>query len=591
MTEKVNWDLDSLYPGGSSSPALAEFLAQLTNAIGQAEAASLPPELTAHSQPAWVERIHTLYELGARLSQAGEFIECLQAQNVKDDRARQLAGQIDPLSARLGTLWTNLAAACAAQPDAAWHALLTETDLSAVAFHLNEQRSLARQKMDPAREALVNELATDGYHAWGRLYDLLSGDKEVLFQGQPTSLGQLQGKFVDDPDRTVRQEAFNLYENAWRELAKPCALALNYQAGFRLSLYKHRGWPSVLQEPLQKNRLSAATLEAMWSVIEAKSAKLLDYFAAKAKLYGLEQLSWFDLDAPVGTVTKQFTFAEAAEFVVESIRTFNPDIAAYCQMAIDRRWIEAEDRPGKQAGAFCTSLPLSRETRIFMTFNGSFNGLLTLAHELGHGYHSWVMRDLPYGARRYAMSVAETASTFNELIVKRAALQAATSHEERLSLLAAQLNDAASFLMNIRARFDFERTFFQARAQAQLSVDQLNALMLEAQKTAFKGGLERYHPSFWASKLHFYITGYPFYNFPYTFGYLFSNGLYAQALAEGPSFSQRYIALLRDTGSMSTEALAQTHLGLDLTQPEFWELAVERVLAEVDDFVALVAQT
>ena len=402
------------------------------------------------------------------------------------------------------------------------------------------------------------------------------------------SLGQLQNKYIDDPDRTVRQKAFALFEATWADLAKTCGLAFNNQAGFRLTLYKYRGWDSVLKEPLLNNRLTADTLEAMWSVIDAKSAKLLDYFAAKAKLYGLDKLSWYDVNAPVGENTRTFSYAEAADFVVDNIRRFNPDIADFCRAAIEQRWVESENRPGKRAGAFCTSFPLISQSRIFMTFNGSFNGLLTLAHELGHGYHSWVMRDLPYGARRYTMSVAETASTFNESVINDASFKAAANDQERLSLLGTKLNDVASFLMNIRCRFDFEVAFFEQRAKKSLSVDELSGLMLSAQKTAFKNGLADYHPLFWASKLHFYMTDAPFYNFPYTFGYLFSNGVYAQALAEGPAFADRYIALLRDTGSMTTEELAQTHLGVDLTKPEFWETAVNRVLADVDEFRVLV---
>jgi oligoendopeptidase F len=257
-------------------------------------------------------------------------------------------------------------------------------------------------------------------------------------------------------------------------------------------------------------------------------------------------------------------------------------------MAIDQSWIEAEYRPGKRAGAYCTSLPLKKQSRIFMTYNGSYNGMLTLAHELGHGYHSWVMFDLPYGARRYAMSVAETASTFNETVVREASLKATAAEQEQLSILGTKLNDATSYLMNIRARFDFELAFFKERAKKNLSVDELSELMVSAQKRAYKEGLADYHPLFWASKLHFYITRAPFYNFPYTFGFLFSNGVYAQALAEGRSFQERYMALLRETGSMTTEDLAKTHLGVDLTRPEFWETAVERVLAEVDPFVRLV---
>jgi pepF/M3 family oligoendopeptidase len=591
MTISPNWELDSIFEGGSQSKPLADFLDGLTNDLSAFEAAGLPPTLDNSTQAAWVETIQTFYDLYARLGQAGSFVGCLVSQNVKDDKALQLMGQIDALGARLGTISTQLAALAAQQDDAAWESLTTNTELKAVAFNLNEERNLARQKMSPELETLANELATDGYHAWDRLYGVMAGDKEVEFAGQPMSLGQLQSKYTDDPNRDTRRRAFELFEESWQTLAKNCALALNHQAGFRLTLYKHRSWDSVLREPLLDNRLTLDTLEAMWSVIDAKSPKLLDYFAAKAKLFGVDKLSWFDVAAPVGEVTRTFTFAEAADFVVDSTRTFNANIADYCRMAVDRRWVEAEDRPGKRAGAYCTSLPLSKESRIFMTYNGSFNGMLTLAHELGHGYHGWVMRDLPYGARFYTASVAETASTFNETVVRDASFKAAPDNRERLSILGAKLNDAASYLMNIRARFDFERAFFEQRAAKNLSVDELNELMLSAQKTAFKDGLADYHPLFWASKLHFYITRAPFYNFPYTFGYLFSNGVYAQALAEGAAFNERYVALLRDTGSMTTEELAQTHLGVDLTQPDFWEAAVGRVLADVDDFVRLVDKT
>ena len=581
------WDLESIFPGGSSSPNLIDFIGQLKADFTVIEAVSWPEVLTTETESEWANAIQSLYALGDRLRQAASFVACLVSQDVKDDRAVQLDADVDQLSARLGTLWTQLRAAFAQMDDADWTALLSKPPLDAVAFHLNEERDEARLKMSPELETLANDLAADGYHGWNRLYGLISGNQEVEFEGKPMSLGQLQYKMFDDTDRAVRRAAFDLFEETWADIAKPCAVALNNQAGFRLALYKHRGWESILKEPLLENRLSVAALEAMWSVIDAKSDKLLDYFAAKAKLLGLERLSWFDMYAPVGNSAHTFTYLEAADFTVENLRRFNPDIADFSRMAIDQRWIEAEDRPGKRAGGFCTGFPLSKQSRIFMTFTGSVNGLMTLAHELGHAYHSWVMWDMPSGARRYTMSVAETASTFNEIVVRDAAYKAAADDNERLSLLATKLDDAISFLLDIRSRFDFELAFFKERHNKSLGVDELNGLMEQAQRTAFKNGLERYHPLFWASKLHFYITAAPFYNFPYTVGFLFSNGVYARAEAEGPAFKDSYIALLRDTGRMTTEGLAQTHLGIDLTQPEFWETAVDRVLADVDEFIRL----
>lgn len=594
MTVPINWDLDSIFPGGSDSPEFAAFVAQLTTDLSAAKAEPALPALAPETHSQWIDAINRLYDLSARLFHAGSFTGCLVSQNVNDDKARMLDAELDSLHAQLETLWTRFAATAAEQPDVAWDALLATDALQPVAFNLNEHRTQAKDKLPADVEALIAELAADGYHAWDQLYNVVSGSKQVEFEEngekKPMSLGQLQSKYTDAPDRDVRQRAFALFEDTWAELAPVVSMALNYQAGFRLTTYNHRGWESVLKEPLSDNRLRRETLDAMWGVIAQKSDRLLDYFDAKAKVLGVDRLTWFDVNAPIGNLKSDFSFEEAADFVVENLARVNPDIANFCRMAVNSGWVESENRPGKRAGAFCTRLPLKGETRVFMTFNGSYNGLSTLAHELGHGYHGYVLRDMPFGAQRYTMSVAETASTFNELVVTDAYLNQTTDAGERLGLLDRKLGDATAFLMNIRARFDFEREFFARRANGQLSVDELSALMVDAQKTAYHDGLAQYHPLFWASKLHFYITRAPFYNFPYTFGFLFSHGIYAMAQEAGADFKNRYIALLRDTGSMQTETLAQTHLGVDLTRPEFWETAVDEVLSDVDKFVALAAQ-
>ena len=590
MPKEDTWELDSIFPGGSASPELAEYLDRLDSDLAAEAATELPEPFTDDTKAAWAEAVHRLYDLGERGRQAGSFVGCLTAQNVRDERALQLDADLDRLSARLGALWTRMRSALARLDEADWQRLMAVPSLQVVSFHLNEERTEARMKMPQELETLADDLAADGYHGWNRLYGIVSSDPEVAFEGRPLSLGQLQAKLFDTPERSTRKAAFDLFEETWSDIAKPCAAALNNQAGFRLALYRHRGWEDILQEPLMENRLKAESLEAMWAVVDDKSAKLLDYFTAKARLLGIDRLSWFDIHAPVGRSGRELTYTEAAEFTVENLRRCNPSMADFSRMAVDRRWVEAENRSGKRAGGFCTSFPKSRESRIFMTFTGSINSLMTLAHELGHAYHSWVMRDLPAGARRYPMSVAETASTFSETVVRDAFSRAAEGKEERLQVLAAKLDDAVSFLMDIRSRFAFETAFFRERRKRSLGVDELNALMEQAQRSAFKDALERFHPLFWASKLHFYITAAPFYNFPYTVGFLFSSGVYARAEAEGPAFQDAYVALLRDTGRMTTDELARKHLGVDLARPDFWESAVDRVLADIGEFGALAEQ-
>ena len=186
--------------------------------------------------------------------------------------------------------------------------------------------------------------------------------------------------------------------------------------------------------------------------------------------------------------------------------------------------------------------------------------------------------------RAYAMNVAETASTFAEMIVADAALKQAETKDEKLFLLEDKIQRSVAMFMNIHARFLFETRFYEERKQGVVPAEKLNELMEAAQKEAFCDSLGEYHPHFWASKLHFHITGVPFYNFPYTFGYLFSLGIYARALREKADFEEKYIALLCDTASMTVEDLAMKHLGADLTERSFWEDAVRLAVQDVQEF-------
>src|SRR5699024_5525492 len=159
--------------------------------------------------------------------------------------------------------------------------------------------------------------------------------------------------------------------------------------------------------------------------------------------------------------------------------------------------------------------------------------------------------------------------------------------EEKIKLLDVKMQNAVAMFMNIHTRYIFENNFYQARQKGLLSAGQISELMVNAQKESYLDSLANYHPHLWAAKLHFFIDDVPFYNFPYTFGYLFSLGIYAQARKKGSSFEDEYIALLRDTAAMTTEELAQKHLDVDLTQAAFWQAGIDEVLKDIAEFMEL----
>ncbi|NNE07230.1 MAG: M3 family oligoendopeptidase [Gemmatimonadetes bacterium] len=593
MTYKETWDLDAIFAGGSSSQELAAFTKKMNDDLDRLR--KRIDSLSPKPGDDWKSFILDVQDLNARFFQASSFTECLEAQNTSDKEASQLTGRLDAFRATLKTIDVRLEDLFLRADDAGWNQLLQSKELAPIAFALNEQRALAKKKMDREKEILTTELAKDGYHAWGRLYDKIAGslraDWKTDGKTEKISMGQLHNK-MESPEAGVRKEAFEKLEGAWTSVADYTAAALNAQAGFRLTMYDKRKWDSVLFEPLQMNRLSRKALDTMWGVVADGSEKLLPYLDEKARLLGRKKLTWYDKSAPVASKERALDYNEAAPYIVDQFARFSGDMADFAKMAFEKRWIEVEDRAGKGAGGFCTDFPVSEETRIFMTYGGTFGGVSTLAHELGHSYHTWLLRKKPYYATMYPMTLAETASTFCESLILDAALDAATDEEERLTLLDKKLDEAATMMMNLRSRFVFEMNFFKERANGPLSVDKLNTLMVDAQKEAYCNGLDddAYHPYFWASKLHFYITTYPFYNFPYVFGYLFSIGLYDRALNEGPSFAAKYDALLEDTGIMTCEDLAKKHLGIDLTKPDFWEASVGRATGHVEDFVKLAQQ-
>lgn len=587
------WDLERFFSGGSGSTAFHEYLADLTRTVDRLcrWMTSIPVPSAPDALGDWPELIAAWQDGQARLQEALSFTRCLTAQDTADAQARTLAGRVRQLAASLEAGLAGLDGKLSAMSEPVWSALLAHPAVSPVAFGLGERRRLAREKLPPDKEALGVELAVDGYHGWNELYTLVAGRIRVPFEvdGRPAALSVGQAaQRLTDPDPRQRARLADAFEEAWAREAEIFAAALNHLAGFRLTLYRHRGWDSVLHEPLARNRMRPETLEAMWAAVRQGQERLLPYFEWKARLLGLEGLGWFDVGAPVGSAGRRpIAYDDAARFIVDRFRDVSPRLAALAGKAFAQSWIEAEDRPGKDAGGFCTSFPLRGESRIFLTYGGRPQGVDTLAHELGHAYHFAVVKDLPPLARLYPMNLAETASTLAEMIVSDAALAAAADDEVRLGLLDSRLQRTVAFLMNIHARFLFELDFYGARKHGPLTVEELNGLMDRAQRTAYRDALIRYHPLFWASKLHFYLTATPFYNFPYTLGFLFSALLYARAKTLGVRFDEVCHALLRDTGRRVTEDLAREHLGVDLTRQEAWDEAVALVTADVDRFVAL----
>lgn len=589
MKYAINWNLDSIFAGGSSSETLRQELNELStkiNAFHQLVEAFTPNTAQQVTELKEILAIHE--EIQKSFTECGSFIEALNSANIHDQQAKLLTGQLYSNLPAFQLATTILNKKFASYQEVDWQDLMTH--FSQIAFRLSEMRRDGQELLDEQSENIINTLALDGQSAWSQHYDTIVASIQIPFNGEMLSAGQAFNTMMSSQDKAVRQELFEKWEKAWSEKADIFADTLNHLDGFRLNNYKLHGVDDFLKQPLEYNRLDKETLDMMWGTIQKNKQPIIDFLTRKAQLFGKDKMDWQDQDAPIvlgDFEERRYTFDQAADFIVENFKKFSPKMSEFAQMAFDKAWIEAEDRPDKRPGGYCTSLPKSQESRIFMTYGESVNEVSTLAHELGHAFHSHVMWDLPTLNQDYAMNVAETASTFAELIVADATLKEAKTDEEKINLLDVKLQNAVAMFMNIHARFIFESNFYAARQKGLVSTDEITRLMVEAQKEAYIDGLGSYHPHFWAAKLHFFIDEIPFYNFPYTFGYLFSLGIYAKASQHADGFEDQYIALLRDTASMTTEELAKKHLDTDLHQATFWQAGIDMVLKDIATFMDL----
>jgi len=459
---------------------------------------------------------------------------------------------------------------------------------------LEEELFFYRHQMSLAEENLAADLGRSGAEAWSRLQESLSSTVSCLWDensGEKKTVIQLRAlAFHADPE--VRRRAFEKELELWKQSEKALAAALNGIKGTSLTLSARRNYSEPLEASLKAARISRRTLDALIGVMTDNLPVFRRYLKAKARYMGKEKLAFYDLFAPLasestGASGDTWSFEKAREFIILQFSRFSKDMGDFAEKAFRQNWIDAPPREGKIGGAYCTSFPLAGESRVLCNFDGSFDALTTVAHELGHAYHHEVLKDEPSLARQYPMTLAETASIFAETVVFNQAYQEAPA-EERLPILETYLSGATQVIVDILSRFQFESGVFEKRKEGELGSEEFCSLMTDAQKATYGDALdpEALHPYMWAVKGHYYIPSLDFYNFPYAFGQLFGTALYGLYQERGASFAEDYRTILSLTGLAEAEEVT-ARAGFDITGKEFWQSGVDTLARWVGEYEKL----
>lgn len=470
--------------------------------------------------------------------------------------------------------------------------IIEESDLlKEHAFYLKEIKLNTKYLLSEKEEIIISKMKNTGSRAWSKLQNTVSSTLlvDIEIDGEVKSLPlPVVRNMAHSKDEALRKRAYEAELRAYKKIEESSAAALNGIKGEVLTINELRGYKSPLEETLIKSRMDEETLNAMFDAIKEFLPDFHRYYRKKGELLGHKSgLPFYDLFAPVGKMDKTYTYEEARDYIVENFRSFNNKLANFAENAFNNRWIDAEPREGKRGGAFCYNIHPIKESRIMANFSGSFDNVLTLAHELGHAYHGHCLKDESILNSRYPMPIAETASIFCETIVMNAALEEA-GEEEELSLLETSIQDAGQVIVDIYSRFLFESEVFERRKNHSLSVKELKDIMTEAQKKAYGNGLDHnyLHPYMWVNKVHYYYAERNFYNFPYAFGLLFSKGLYAKYLKDKEGFVKEYDNFLKATGKNTIADVAKI-MGIDVRSKDFYRSSLDLIKKDIERFIKL----
>jgi pepF/M3 family oligoendopeptidase len=533
--------------------------------------------------------IRALNDTELRTDLVGAYIYATVSTDSFDETAQGLLSELEVIESRQRPLFARLAE---------WVNSLGVDALASVSSEVAEHRgpltflaARAEHQMAESEEGLYAELSTTGSTAWERLHaDVTSQITEVVelpTGAQTMPMAAIRG-LATDPDPLVRKAAYDAELRAWPTVAVTCAAAMNAVKGEANIVNRRRGWESPIEASLFSNNISSATFDAMQAAVDASLPDFRRWMHAKAQLHGHSgALPWYDLFAPLPFAASSLSWSDGLQIVRDAFASYSQPLGGLVDRAIDEQWIDAGPREGKRGGAFCMPFVDDRSL-VFLNWSGSVDSAQTTAHELGHAYHNTQLAQRTALQRRMPMALAETASIFCETLVVEEGLQHLTGLD-RLALLDVNLLGAVQTVVDIRSRLTFETEVFARRQRRSIGVSEFNDMMLSAQLDAYGDGLDQStaHPYMWAVKPHYY--GSHFYNWPYTYGFLFGLGLFAKYREDPQRFQLSYDDVLSRAGMNTAEELGAV-FGFDVTDEAFWTASLDVLRGHIEQYAALAAE-
>jgi len=466
------------------------------------------------------------------------------------------------------------------------NALMESSDLSEYRYFIKSLRVTKPYTLSEGEEKLVSIKNVTGKGAWVRYFDQFTASfKYNISEISPNELSESEVRAARySPDRNVRKAATEALGEKYKENSQLLTPIFNHIFKDHISECELRGYSAPMEPVNLHNDLSDDIVETMMRVTEEHYHLAQRYFELKGKYLGFTPLESWDVSAPFQTNNKKIPWSEAKKHVIEAYEMFDPEFGELVKGFFDKNYIEAENRPNKRGGAYCTGFGSGCDPRVFMTYTGSPRDLSTIAHEFGHAVHfklASVQKNINYNA---ILPMAETASVFGEMLLTKKFLSKETDNDVRRQILASKIEDMIATVFNQNAYVRFEQAAYKKRIDGELATNQFGEIWMEESKKLYGDSVKLLQNSMytWQGIPHFIHTR--FYCYAYTFGELLSIALYG--LYEdnpNPQFNKDFKTLLSHGSSDKPEVLLKP-FGIDLSDSKFWEQGFKIIKKFIDDF-------
>ncbi|MHA1931019.1 MAG: M3 family oligoendopeptidase [Promethearchaeota archaeon] len=443
-------------------------------------------------------------------------------------------------------------------------------------------------QLSEIEEQIIIEKNQHGIRAWSQLQGawLNTRDFKVNVEGEEKilSYGEANNLFTH-PDRNTRISANKSIYSLLGKDEEIFTSAIRNICADWVKNSKRRKYDSPMHDSLIVNDTTQEIIDNLIKTMEESVGVYQRYLKIKAKLLNLPKLTCADVVAPLLNVPhKTYSWEEAKEFIDEAFNRFDESFAEYAKDMFDKNHIDASTRKGKRNGAYCAGWYKGKSAFILLSFDGAIRQVYTLTHELGHAIHDYLAsRNQTYINVHPGYTVAETASTFGELLMTDLLLEKAETKEEKMGIIAHVLDEAGQAAFQVSARIWFEQSLYDAIEKGEhLDGKTVSKLWCAGRDKIYGDSVEWFEEMDWewTMKGHYYIPNFRFYNYPYVYAQLFVYALYQTYKKEGKSFVPKFKKLLSSGGSVSPEELGKI-VGLDITKPDFWKLGIQ----QYEDFV------